>query len=411
VSTAVLLLIGGSRDHRGLVTYRFLGLPPLRFVGKLSYSWYLWHWPLLVYARWFSPDFSRTSRIICVIAAFGLAYLSYRVVENPIRFNRKLVARPGLTVSLAILLSLLSAGVSYGALHVARRYQQSAALQPFARAADDRARIYADNCVQSSGTATLRECTFGDSASDTTIVLAGDSHAAQWFPAAGKIAKEQRWRLVTMIKVSCPMADVRAFNVSTRGVEKQCAEWRQSAIDRIRVLNPRYVIVAHTDDHVARMANPGRGEPGPLARWRDGLHNVLLALGAGSPGRDVFVLRDTPRMRRSAPECLAEAALHTWFPYPSCDTPRGVALGEKVFNADKAAAAGLSGAHVVDMTDQFCDATTCPAKHDSTIMYFDNNHLTATYAEQIAAELFARMRSAMGVPGATARAMTAAASR
>jgi peptidoglycan/LPS O-acetylase OafA/YrhL len=396
VSTAVLLLIGGSRDLSGLATYRFLGCPPLRFIGRLSYSWYLWHWPVLVYARWLITDFPWITRFICIAAALGLAYLSYVLVENPIRFNTKLVARPGLTVTLALLLTLSSAAASYGALRVARREQQLASQQPFIRAALDRAHIYADKCVQVAGTATLLECTFGDSASETTIVLVGDSHAAQWFPAAEKIAKTLHWRLVTMIKDTCPVADVRVFNPNVRGVESQCLVWRHSAIERIRAIHPRHVLIAEAERYVAADFDPGWGERVTVAEWRDGLYRALLALGAGAPGRKLFVMRDTPHMTRGTPECLSQAALHTWFHFPSCDTPRAVALSEKTLAADKRAAAEVPDAHVVDMTDLFCDATVCPARYDGTIVYFDKEHVTATYAEQITDDLLARIRVAMG---------------
>src|SRR6185436_1865015 len=95
-------------------------------------------------------------------------------------------------------------------------------------------------------------------------------------------------------------------------------------------------------------------------------------------------------------ECLSQVALHTWFHYPPCDTPRAAALSEETFGADKLAADDVPGAHVVDMTNLFCDAKVCPARHNGTIVYFDKEHVTATFAEQTTDELLARMRTAMG---------------
>jgi hypothetical protein len=238
----------------------------------------------------------------------------------------------------------------------------------------------------------LRECTFGDTTSDTTVVLIGDSHAAQWVPSVEEIAQGQHWRLVTMLKVSCPVADVRSYNVSVRGVEEQCQTWRKTAISRIQAMQPRYVLIGETDDYVVNPFDTGHGELLPISTWQDGLHRSLSSIMQKASGRNVFIMRDTPRMARQVPECLSQAALHPWFPYPSCNTPRSVSVSEQVFSADRKAAEGVPGARLLDLTEQFCDATTCYAERNGTVRFFDNNHVTATYAQAIAHRLLVAMQ-------------------
>src|SRR5262249_43691333 len=86
------MLIAGATSKTGVTPA--LSSAPLLRLGSLSYSWYLWHWPFLVFAQLLFPELSTTGRIGAALLALATAALSYRFVENPLRYNPVLVRRP-----------------------------------------------------------------------------------------------------------------------------------------------------------------------------------------------------------------------------------------------------------------------------------------------------------------------------
>ena len=87
-------------------------------------------------------------------------------------------------------------------------------------------------------------CVYGASHADTTVVLFGDSHAAQWFPAIDSIARRRGWRLVALTKTACPVPQVVVINGRLARRYTECEAWRRSAIDRISALRPALVVAA-----------------------------------------------------------------------------------------------------------------------------------------------------------------------
>ena len=98
--------------------FRPLRSAVLQFFGKLSYSWYLWHWPVLVFALAVFPGLSAWGRALCVTGSLALAAATTRLIENPIRFNRYLGLRPVMSMGLGLVLTVLGrnliAGVAPG---------------------------------------------------------------------------------------------------------------------------------------------------------------------------------------------------------------------------------------------------------------------------------------------------------
>ncbi len=107
VAGAAAVIFGASE---GGWAQRLLGWAPLQAVGRVSYGWYLWHWPLLILSTAMWPAGGLALRVAAVVVAFGLAVLSYRFLETPIRRARALVARPGLTLALAGVAAAATAG-------------------------------------------------------------------------------------------------------------------------------------------------------------------------------------------------------------------------------------------------------------------------------------------------------------
>ncbi|WOI52419.1 acyltransferase family protein [Parvularcula sp. LCG005] len=93
-----LFIIWSGTENQTLVA-RGLSWRPLVFIGNISYSLYLWHWPVIVFVRYGSNnDMSLGEKWFCVFLSVGLAYLSWRFVEQPFRYRKVLAKRTGLFI-------------------------------------------------------------------------------------------------------------------------------------------------------------------------------------------------------------------------------------------------------------------------------------------------------------------------
>ncbi len=252
LGTALVIGAGCATADSGVG--RFLSKPAMRSIGRLSYSWYLWHWPVLLLApALFGQSLGLAGRLALVVVSFGLAILTLHLIENPARFapGLKASAKRSLAVGgvltaigvAACLVLLMVRPVPVGQGTAAApvlplvpgsptgpsaeapppmsvRDQVSAAVakstQPGpvpanltpALNAIAKPEVFVNGCVLSWRDVAQPDCVSGDAASPTTVALVGDSHAAMWQPALEPIARERHWRLETMSKVLCPFLDL-----------------------------------------------------------------------------------------------------------------------------------------------------------------------------------------------------------
>ena len=384
--TVAVLLAGGATPDTGVA--RPLGTAPLQHLGRLSYSWYLWHWPVLVMASVVVPDLPLAGRLLAAGCALGLAAATFALVENPVRFHATLVPRPRLSLGLAGGLSAAGLALAFGAREYAARTNAAPRFQAIVEAKDDAAKLYRDHCLTGFDSKRLRQCIYGDSLSPTVVVLFGDSHAAHWFPAIEHTARARGWRLVTMLKAGCPTADVPVYSPTVGRDVDQCAGWRAEALRRILALRARAVVLSNSQGYVIR---PGR-EDGysrvTSRQWQDGSRSTFSLLD--SAGVRVIALRDAPRPEWDVPICLSRAEQRKR-EGTECSTSHSVAADSRVFDSERRAAEGLQRVSLVDLTDLLCGPETCEAVRDGMIVYRDNSHLTATYVQSLAPRIAARL--------------------
>ncbi len=381
IGTIAILVVGGVEATSG--AGRVLVTAPMQQIGRLSYSWYLWHWPALVFLAVAVPSASPAMRGVCALGSLGVAWLAYRTVENPIRHSVRLVPRPLVTLTGAAVLTVASVGGAIGIRALAR---QSLAEPVHARlaATTERGAFYERGCATGWGDARLRVCEFGDTTATAaaSVVLMGDSQAAHWLPALERAADAHGWRLTTLIKVSCPSADVPFFNSRLRRTEHECGAWRSAALTWIATHRPDVVVLGNMVGYVAVLDQEGWYSQHPPAAWRDGLRRTFARLDA--TGTITVWLRVTPMMRFNVPECLARAAEHRWYDESQCGRARAAALSDELWAAEREAARGLSSVTLADLNGHFCDETTCPPMRGGQVLYRDANHITVAYAESLA---------------------------
>ncbi|HEU4493269.1 MAG TPA: acyltransferase family protein, partial [Rubrobacteraceae bacterium] len=378
---------------------RLLSLRPVRHVGRISYSWYLWHWPPLVFAAALWGELSPVEGLAVLTLSYIPAVLTHRLVERPFHYSETLSRFPrrALALGAACTASSVALGLALlavtptvtkppesqvagaAALQDGPALQKSAdAVRPTPREADKlRSKMYTDGChVQPSDTE-FPECAYGEPSSKTTVVLFGDSHAMHWFPALDKLAKERDWRLVGLTKSACPPAGVTRYNVSLRREYRECDEWREQALRRITEKESPDLVVTSGLTVYTVMENGKRlGRDASEEALEEGYVSTLKELR--NTGSKVAVIEDVPHPNKNIPECVSRSLDRL----EECAFPRSKAFRYPPINTR--AAERVEGAKLIDPTPVLCPGEMCPAVIGDALVYRNGDHLTPTYVRTLA---------------------------
>ncbi|HJR90545.1 MAG TPA: acyltransferase family protein [Aeromicrobium sp.] len=409
--TALVLGAGGGISTTW--AERVLGIAPLVWIGGLSYSLYLWHWPVVVVAEQVLGKTGVLQGVAIFITSFLLAWLTRLLVENPMRFHPRLRggARNGIRVGLVgALLSAAAGGAlmlagSTAAGERAVRAPGAAVLrtpisdtpvddlgwigEPMtplpSEAPEDVPSHHGDDCMPPAHSADVRICTYGDRRADRTIAMIGDSKIMQWQPAIERIAEQRHYKLILITKNSCAFADAPA-SLDGRTAYPACDRWRGPAFAAIKRHKPEVVFT-------------GQGATGafPLnassqRRLTDGLAHMYARLRTA--GFTTVILGDNRSPERSLSLCLQ---MKTGHPPEWCTFTRQEAASASSFPLQSVAVAESGGTRVnadgelapgkdkdlvlVDMMDAFCppQLERCPPVIGNVLIYRQGRHITATY--------------------------------
>ncbi|MFE4666266.1 acyltransferase family protein [Streptomyces sp. NPDC056716] len=402
---AVLVLAGGG--HPAPYGARWLlARRPAVWIGGLSYSWYLWHWPLLVIGP---LALDRPADLPLALGlsllALLLAWATLHLVENPVRFHAALRGRPGRGLALGAVLSAAAAvtaltasffppPIDSGKVGPALRQETATAPDPLPRlqqlletsgtslpsnltpalteVKEVKSAVYRDGCHVGYESTQTPSCVYGDVRSENVIVLFGDSHAAQWFPGLNELALTHHWKLVSLTKASCKAAMVTT--VYQGQPYSACDEWRTEAMAQIKALQPSLVIVSSSE--ASDLAYP---DGDPVQQWTDGFRETFDALGES--GARVAALLDTPWPKSDAVDCAATYPLEL----DRCANQLPEAVHDPSRRKAVQDAAEAAGALVIDPLPWLCtSAGTCPVLAGNTLVYRDDSHMSDAYAEALA---------------------------
>ncbi len=397
-TAAVIVAQPAGRSWAG----RLLGLRPAQVLGDVSYSTYLWHWPLIVLVPFAVGRTLRWWELAGVaLASVALAWATKRWVEDPVRRSPRIVRSARATAAVLVVCTAvgvlagfaLRADANQQEAQATARSNQAAVDHPacfgaaaqlsgadctaFAHqlwtdpvaAAVDKPRLYADGCWNNEPFTTRRTCTYGPADATVTVALVGNSHAGHWFPPLEEVAAAHGWRITTYVASVCyPVSEPLRFSdpATTTG----CERW--NAWVRHQVVTGGYDLVVMSSRTDQPLAGVPQAEQHAAAQ-RDYARTLDAFTGAGEA---VLVLRDTPNFPSSVPDCVATS------PAKDCTVPRSTGLEvDPLADAARADRSGL--VHVLDATDLLCDADVCHGVIGSTIAYFDHGHMTASFARTL----------------------------
>jgi peptidoglycan/LPS O-acetylase OafA/YrhL len=379
------LIIGGARASDSIIS-RGLSAEPLRWLGRLSYAWYLWHWPLVGLGEVLDPGIGAVGKLGWSLLGLVLAWLTYRYIEGGARDGR-LSRLPGDRLALyGVGASVVAALIAWSAMRVATLQTSKGAQQRFAAARQDR---FAKNCW----TNTLDEykpCFAGDTRSTTTIALLGDSHAEHWLAALDRAGKRQGWKIDAMVKGGCPVSDAPEMTHPRRLRHyRECARYREGMLQRILRQRPAAVILSSWDHYIAMDGRSSSWQVTP-AQWEAGLRRTYQRLTRA--GIRVIVMRDVPQTPFDVPQCLSRRAAGLPFA-GSCSYERAQTIHPIGIAAQNRAARGLP-VSFIDMNDVICRLPRCSPVQDGLVMYTDDNHITASFSRSVGDILGARIVAA-----------------
>ena len=395
-------VIAASNSDRWWYPTRILSIRPAQFVGDISYSLYLWHWPLIIIAP-SVPFWGLTiyHRVALLLLCFVLAWLTKRFVEDPVRGWKVLTARRArvtLWSSLAamIVVALVAATAWFvnaplynqGTRDIAQLQQNppecfgaASVLDPSCEGTD-----FGDTILPAPGFAGIDRpedpqcfvqltdsrpvsCHFGSDDPDAPrVALIGDSHAYQLLPTFQRMAEANGWQLITWFKGACPW---NTTPLSTPGAfGAACSDWRegvQRAIDDIDLDVVFTAAIANTPYSAAGYDSP---HDAAVSGYRDAWSTVI------DRGIPVVTVVDNPVWETDPNKCLRtrDAA--------ECDGARSDVLVENDPLRD--AAIGLDAVTLLDFTDVFCGEDACAPVVGGANIYRDQDHLTVTFVDTLA---------------------------
>jgi peptidoglycan/LPS O-acetylase OafA/YrhL len=396
VFATIVLLISGSGPAIPTAT-RFLRTRVLQLVGRLSYSWYLWHWPVLTFAWILWPQIGIQGRFLCAILALLLSALTYYTIEMPVRYWRTFVINP--RASMVGTLALTAIGV-LGAQAVrllANRASAGPSQIVFTQAHADFTLLTKDGCTLSYwGTDPPTTCTFGDTSSDTTVALFGDSHADHWFPAMQRIALQRHWRLLTFSKSECPSAAVELESRKLGRTYTECARWRSAVMGQLLQRKPMLVVLSNSSAYVPLHGMAATEWQVSADSWSRGTRATAAALSKASI--HTLLLEDVLRPNFNVPICLARRAWSSLWKTSHCTFERRQSINADVTDAEQRGIRGLRYATFADVNPRICHTASCQTERGDIVLYRDSHHLTGTFSESLAPWLLGRMTAALANP-------------
>jgi peptidoglycan/LPS O-acetylase OafA/YrhL len=410
VAGTILLLAAGTVDRAGGVTV-VLGTRPLTWLGDISYSLYLWHWPIVVAALAVSgPTLGVLDGPVVVVVSLIVAWASERFVERP--FRRPTLAGPSperrrqrrqvlllggaVTASVTVMaavplvvVELQTASVPTvasdhpGALALAGApVPQGVPIVPDPRIAlQDVPLVFRDGCISEDITTTdperdSRTCHYGDNGSTVQVALVGDSHAAVLSTPLASLADQEHFEVTAYLRNGCP------FTVHAPVGLGDCEAQNARTMELLIADPPEVVVVTSMTPFGYREALGWDWESfeAAVAGYRQTLTTLV---DAGVP---VVVVRDVPYMPFSSPDCVAAGRV--------CSLARSVAVAQRDPLVE--AALEVPGATVADLTNHVCGPTSCDAVVGNVLVYRDN-HLTDTYATTLGPALWTAVAPALDV--------------
>ncbi len=362
---AALLILSGHYGNGGIK--RILTIRPLVFIGLISYSAYLWHWPLLVFARYAGIDIGLVEGGVALVVTMLLSAISYYLIENPARrykgdawqviaYQYAIPAGGLVAISVVIIVT--------GGYFLHRNADEYRSISSKALPAYE----YDYVCQRweiSDEEIKDRSCVVGgvEGGGNPSVLLWGDSQAAHYIGVLGAFAERAGFAFRNLAHASCPplLSDPGDF-VPPKRVEK-C---RKSLMRVAKALAEYDVVIISS----AWLSYDSRSN-----KFLDVFFDTVDDLV--DEGKFVVLLGAVPHFTGYDRICNEKAI---GIPYLECDRLDKVALSERVVRINsrlKGFASKNLRVEYFDLVDYLCNDGSCSGYNENgDPLYFDSMHLS-----------------------------------
>jgi peptidoglycan/LPS O-acetylase OafA/YrhL len=379
------LLAAGSASRSGMS--RLLSVRPAVWIGDLSYSWYLWHWPLIVFSAALWPGAGWAAPTLAALSLLP-AWLSYRYVENPIRFSRRISGRAVLAIAAVCI--AVPIGACLGLWEASKVLAATPPMKAYQRS-------QTPHYAQFGCDTTPLAC--GRRVPKRRLVLIGDSDAGQFGEPVLRAANRAGFEVTLISSGGCPFVDLRVMR-RNRPLPRQgmdlCRLFYLRGLEAIVRMRPNLVITAARTDRYVDTPPFGLGKPGGGAityvadakehLWSEGLASTLRRLNdAGIP---VVVVHPVPVVQPiSISDCAVIRILTE-----SCMSSVARSAVDRYLrpsvDAEDRAVAAAPAASAIDFRNQLCGRDRCASMRGSTVVYLDRYHLSVDGALALTNEFY-----------------------
>jgi peptidoglycan/LPS O-acetylase OafA/YrhL len=387
-------------------------------IGAVSYSLYLWHWPVYqLMGEVVGSNIAGINLMIYAAILVALTFSTYFVIEKPIRNYKRLARKAsygfvwgGAVSLLAAIIALNSVvnlvSITNPAIATASSQSQNNPVEviptplPIQTTAESQIFDTIQNYPQATKTpidisvltktffdgecqaknkdTEAKSCVYGNSNGLTNIILFGDSHATQWMPALNQIGLKNDFKITMFTKAGCPASDLYVlYEIAQDKLIKypECAIWRKNVLAEINVMpEPDLIVLAASSKY-----NDGSDPKRNLDFWVKGYKSTVLSLQKYSD--KIIILNDTPHPGIPEPlDCLGKN-----LNVPSnCD----LTFSQIVTPLDRMEAlTQISSEYnipIIDPISWLCKESICPIVLDGIVAYVDSSHLSAQMSERLA---------------------------
>lgn len=385
---ATLIILAGSCGSSSVG--RVLSSRPVVFIGLLSYSLYLWHWPVMAFLRnrMRTTELEFPEQVGTILVSLLAAYLSWRFVERPFRskHRKSFTSRQIFRGSVIGMAGLIAA--SWGVVHTSGVTQRFSEEQLALIAANDVIFEPGIDCYGARPTTDL--CVLGDveGQDPTSWLLWGDSHAGAVLPLISKIAKQQNRKLFFANSGGCPPLIGTSQTRYSIAKNARCEEFNRSILNFIGsdqlfetvILAARWPIYVEGTGFASEGVSDFTMQADDTS-GSDAFRNSLLRINddVSKTSARLFILPSAPEIPWNVQDKLESLILFNR-PMPAPPNMHDVLLRQSNSNAVLQEMGKLPNVEFHPIIEKIC-TPLCPTHEGFSGHYMDNNHLTASGAD------------------------------
>ncbi|MCI9888594.1 acyltransferase family protein [Micrococcales bacterium 31B] len=422
VGTALVIVAGCRTEawarhvkHRVDPVLWLLECRPMKYVGDISYSFYLWHWPaLIVPLIALGTDLTVWQSLAGVAVAFVLAVITYYFVEQKLRIHKgvkfSVLRTTAVSLAAALAMSALSAGAMVHAQSQIDRATQLLAgtdkssgegtdtplgntdfpPAPVLTPALDKVGTLSDplqaQCLQGYGSAEIVVCTYQPPTPPTKhVVMYGDSQMDMLWPTVKAVAVQEGWQLDMIAKGGCPPAVLPSFPGRDASLIQTCPVWQKASVAKLAELKPDLLITTGFADPLLHQI--WTTDQAFNTNWT----NALAAYDAQLPqGMEKLYITARPTLFYDPFTCLSQNLDDP----ASCDHPLKDFITGGLVEAEEKALAPL-GYKFWSINDIICPEGICSPVQKNYVVFKDGLHVTDAFARAIAPLAWGPLTAAM----------------